>query len=244
MTDKTVVISQSMYFPWCGLLDQIRLTDIFVHYDDVQFARGFFNRVQVKTPQGTTLITVPLKNKHQGQTIDESIISYESDWVKQHRSVLLNSYRKTNHIETALALFDEVHDKTHGQLGELGRSSIRTLSRHFSLDQHVEFLQSSELNIQGKSSQRLLDIVKAVEGKIYLTGHGALRYLDHELFETNGVEVRYISYSIKPYQQVFGAFTPFVTALDSVAHLGAESKSILNSFTINWRHAIERSDKL
>ena len=57
-----VVISQSMYFPWVGMLEQIRLADVFIHYDDVQFSKGSFsNRVQVKQPDGTSAwMTIPL----------------------------------------------------------------------------------------------------------------------------------------------------------------------------------------
>ena len=66
---QTVVVSQSMYFPWCGLLDQIRQADVFVYYDDVQLVRGFCNRVQVKTLQGYKWITVPLLRKSQKQLI-------------------------------------------------------------------------------------------------------------------------------------------------------------------------------
>ena len=33
-----------MYFPWCSLLDKIKLTDIFTHYEKVQLSRGFYNR--------------------------------------------------------------------------------------------------------------------------------------------------------------------------------------------------------
>ncbi|MCA9907942.1 MAG: WbqC family protein, partial [Anaerolineae bacterium] len=65
-----LVISQSMYFPWAGLLEQIRLADTFVHYDDVQHTRGFYNRVQIKTGNGVRWITVPLRDWHQGQRID------------------------------------------------------------------------------------------------------------------------------------------------------------------------------
>jgi hypothetical protein len=52
-------ISQSMYFPWVGLLELIRLTDIFIHYDDVQYPRsrgGFYNRVQLKIARGKRLL--------------------------------------------------------------------------------------------------------------------------------------------------------------------------------------------
>ena len=63
------VISQSMYFPWIGLFDQIRLADEFIFYDDVQLTRGFYNRVQVAQANGTKFITVPLANKTQKQRL-------------------------------------------------------------------------------------------------------------------------------------------------------------------------------
>ena len=45
---RCLVISQPMYFPRVGMLEQIRLADHFVYYDDVQFSRGgFSNRVQL-----------------------------------------------------------------------------------------------------------------------------------------------------------------------------------------------------
>ena len=67
-----IVISQSMLFPWIGLMEQIRLADVFVHYNDVQFSKGsFVNRVQIKTSQGTKWMTVPLENLHLGQRINE-----------------------------------------------------------------------------------------------------------------------------------------------------------------------------
>ena len=190
--DKTVAISQSMYFPWCGLIDQVRLSDIFVHYNDVQLSRGFYNRVQVKTPQGTTLITVPLRKKHQNQLINESYISYESNWIESHRSILINSYRKTKFIDDAISIFDKVHSEKFEMLSDLGKASIQALSAYFQVDKSVKFIDSASLGIDGSSSQRLHDITKSLGGNIYLTGHGALKYLDHNLFESSGVEVRYM----------------------------------------------------
>jgi hypothetical protein len=39
----TVVISQPMFFPWVGMLEQLKLADTYVHYDDVQFEKGSFS---------------------------------------------------------------------------------------------------------------------------------------------------------------------------------------------------------
>src|SRR5690606_29856763 len=66
-----IVISQPMYFPWVGQLEQLRLADTFVFYDDVQFSKGSFsNRVQIKTEAGMRWMTVPLKDLHLGQLIN------------------------------------------------------------------------------------------------------------------------------------------------------------------------------
>ena len=83
---RRVVISQSMLFPWVGLLEQVRLADAFVHYDDVQFSKGsFVNRVQLKTPQGVRWMTVPLHDLHLGQRIDEVRIAPAGEWRARHR---------------------------------------------------------------------------------------------------------------------------------------------------------------
>ena len=48
---KKIVISQPMLFPWIGIFEQIKLSDVYVHYDDAQLPQGrsFINRVQIKT---------------------------------------------------------------------------------------------------------------------------------------------------------------------------------------------------
>ncbi len=241
---RTVVISQPMYFPWLGLFEQLRTADVFIHYDDVQLARGFYNRVQVKTPQGTSMITVPLKNKHRDSKINECRISYESDWVSQHRAVLSSSYRKTPFLSDAIAIFDEVTGRRPELLSELGIGSIMSIADYLGLTHETTFLTSSDLGIAGSSSQRLLDISIAQNAQVYLTGHGALNYLDHELFESRDVEVRYIKYRFAEYPQVFGEFTPYVTALDAIAHLGRSAVDVFESSTLNWRNAVEQSGEL
>lgn len=243
-TGKTVVISQPMYFPWFGIFEQMRLADVFIHYDDVQFARGFYNRVQVKTPQGTCMITVPLRDKHRGQKIDESLISYETDWASHHRAVLISSYQRARHLDDAVSIFDEVTGKQHERLSDLGRDSIMAIAAYLGLTRNREFSSSSELGIAGSSSQRLVDISKAFAAETYVTGHGALNYLDHELFEANAVNVRYMQYDIREYEQVFPPFTPYVTALDLIAHEGSAAADLFNSSTLEWRSALERSREL
>ena len=240
---RTVVISQSMYFPWCGLLEQVLMADVFVHYDDVQFARGFFNRVQVKTEQGVKWLSVPLSNHHRGQTIDECRIDNTTDWKKRHREILRNSYRSAPFCSEMLNVVDSVFSVDHQSLGSLSRASIRALSLAFRIPE-PEYYHSADLGIIGSSSQRLCDITAFLGGTVYITGHGALKYLSHAIFEDKGIEVRYMNYCIGPWGQHCGDFTPYVTALDALAYLGPNASSALNSTTLNWREALEQPDNL
>lgn len=233
-----------MYFPWIGLFDLLRQSNIFVHYDDVQLSRGFYNRVQIKTTNGTKMLSVPIRNKKRNQLINESVISYEVDWVSEHRNYIVNSYRKTKHIDDALDIFDSVNQSQYQFLNQLTRASIIEISKYLELDLDVLFFDSPNLSVSGKSSERLMRITKKLEGDVYLTGHGALQYLNHDIFEENNIEVKYIDYQFESYNQMYGQFTPYVTILDAIAHLGKNAKHILKSKTENWRKAIERPEKL
>lgn len=241
---KVIVISQSMYFPWCGLLDQIRLADVFVHYDDVQLTRGFYNRVQVKTPSGITWLTVPLDNRHRGQLIEDTLICNDENWIERHRAILKNSFSKAKYVSEALQVYDSVFVNRHENLAQLGSATIRASARYFGLDSSVEFVRSSDLDIKGSSSQRLLDITKHLKGTVYLTGHGALNYLNHEIFENENIEVRYMNYHIQEYPQGHGPFTPYVTCLDAIAQLGPDAASVLQSSTLNWREMVKQREAL
>lgn len=240
---RTVVVSQSMYFPWCGLLDQVRLADVFVHYDDVQYARGFFSRVQVKTQHGIKWLSVPLRDQHRGQTIDECRIDHSTDWRQKHRDVLRLAYRKAPFVADMLAVVDTVFAIDHDCLGALGRASIRALTSAFSLPE-PDFVHAADLRLPGSSSQRLRDITAGLGGTTYLTGHGALNYLDHSIFDHAEIEVRYMDYSVGPWPQDHGDFTPFVTALDALAALGPHAATALHSTTLHWSDALERHRRL
>lgn len=231
----SVAVSQPMYFPWVGLFEQLQLVDVFIHYCDVQYARGFFNRVQVKTAQGTRWLTVPLRGLHRGQLINQVKIDNRVDWKSQHREILRQSYRKTPFLNDLLALFDDVVAPPVHNLADLSVASVIALADYFDLPNSQTFCDSSNMGVSGRSSQRLLDLTLAVGGNVYVTGHGAVNYLDHQLFETAGVEVRYMNYELRPYPQLHGPFTPYVTALDLVANCGRDGRNFIGSSTIYWR---------
>ena len=231
-----VVISQSMYFPWVGMLEQIKLADVYVYYDDVQFSKGsFVNRVQYKTAQGAQWLTVPVKHKI-GLSINETPIDNRKNWQHRQRESLRQAYSKGMFMDEMLEVFDSVHSKPFEFLGELSRASLMAVVDYFGLHKNKKFVHSSDLDVKGNGSQRVLDIVRLLKGDIYITGHGAAQYLDHENFENNGIDVQYIDYKKMPYEQKYETFTPFVSSLDLIANCGHEGARYICSGTKTWKN--------
>ncbi|WP_275788473.1 WbqC family protein [Pararhizobium gei] len=231
---RTIVISQSMYFPWVGLLEQIRLADIFVHYDDVQYSKGSFtNRVQVKGANGVGWMTLPLRDYHFGQHIDQVMLDDRTDWRGKHREILRQAYRKAPFRDDMLALVDGVFSLEVRSVADISRHSMLALAGYFGLE--PQFLSAGDLPVPGSSSERVCDIVSYLKGSSYVTGHGARNYLNHSLFEDRGISVDYMRYQCTPYPQLNGDFTPYVTALDLVANCGADGAKYIHSGTIGWK---------
>lgn len=233
-----IVISQSIYFPWVGLLEQVRLAEKFVHYDDVQFARGFYNRVQVKTSNGIKWLTVPLRNQHRGQHINEVQVDDRIDWRSQHRDILKQAYRSAPYCKEMLEIVDQVFAMPYSALSDVSRNSLLALADYFNLSIGKTFIDSSVMNIPGSSSQRLHDICLALAADTYITGHGALNYLDHHLFDQSNISVQYMKYQMQPYQQLHGDFTPYVSGLDLVANCGQDGARVIRSDSVYWKKFI------
>jgi len=231
-----VVISQSMMFPWVGMLEQIKLADIFVHYDDVQFSKGSFtNRVQIKTPECVRWLTVPLPNLRLGQPIERVVLSSERRWREDHLNLLSRSFSGAPYRDDALMLAEMVYKNEHATLSALARSSMLAIANYYDLLEETKVIDVGEVNILGRGSQRVLDIVKALKGDCYITGHGAKNYLDHKEFEEEQIDVRYMSYQKVPYPQLHGAFTPYVSGLDLVANCGKAGIQYIVPCTMDWR---------
>lgn len=235
-----VVISQPMFFPWVGILEKIRQCDVFVHYDDVQYSKGSFtNRVQVKTSCGLQWLTVPLFNLHLGQSIREVCIDNRQDWKSYHFALLRMHYQDSPYRADLLKLVEHVYAQSWERISDLSIASIEELCMYFGIWPAKHFICSSELGISGRGSQRVLDIVRRLEGSVYICGAGSQhvdqRYLDHDAFELAGIRVEYMNYKRHRYDQLHGEFNPNVSTLDLVANTGRSGVSLINSRSVYWK---------
>lgn len=246
-----------MFFPWRGLFEQIKLADVYIHYDDVQYplGRSFMNRVQIKTPSGIRWLSIPIYKKDKEPVLISDVIFDDSqkwrvlgsstvlvkskknfishDWRELHITILKQMYSESPFYDEMISLVNSVYSFKTNRLSELNMYAIEKIAQYFNIS--PLFIRSSELNIHSHSSEKVLETVLNMDGTVYITGHGALKYLDHDLFERNGIRVEYIDYRNTPYPQRYGEFTPYVSILDLIANTGKDGIHYIDSQTKYWR---------
>ena len=237
--NSTTVISQPYFFPWIGMFEQINFADTYVHYDDVQYSKGHFqDRVQIKTNDGSKWLTVQKKEVRLGKKINEIRLEDKKNWRKSQLEFLKQVYKKAPFCSETINLVEEVYSSNYNSLADISIASIETVLDYLEIKNN-KIIKSSDLSIDGHSTERVLSICKHFNSNRYITGMGALNYFNFNLFEKENIRVEFIDYAKTPYTQLHGDFNPYVSILDLIANTGKEGINYFNSRTIYWREFLK-----
>lgn len=231
MSDKKVLITQSNYIPWKGYFDAINQVDVLVLYDDMQYTRrDWRNRNRIKTAQGVQWLTIPVdvKGKYY-QKINEAIIQDKS-WSKMHWETIRHAYRQAACFEWCRERFEYLYANCQEEY--LSMVNYRFIKACCDLlDIKTEIKWSSEFELKGDKSEKLLNICLDLKATTYYSGPAAKDYLDEQLFADNGIAVNWLDYSGYPqYPQLHGAFEHGVSIIDLFFNTGKDSKKYMKSF--------------
>lgn len=149
--------------------------------------------------------------------------------------MLKQAYRNAPYTGEMLELVTNLFDFPCNTIAEVSMKSMELSMDYFDIAKDKSFYTASKLGIKASSSERVYQIVKHLNGTHYITGHGAKNYLDHALFENNGIRVEYMNYLRLPYPQQFSGFNPHVAILDLIANTGKQGKEYIKSATIYWK---------
>lgn len=230
---RTAVISQSNYIPWKGYFDNLAQADVFVVFDDVQFTRrDWRNRNKIKTPNGTTWLTIPVKSKGKYHDKIHEIEVVDGSWAEKHWKAIERNYRQAAGFSECGPELEQVYARCAGEthLTEINRLLLKSCCDLLGID--VEFRDSRELGDAGEKSDRLLSICRDLGVENYLSGPAAQCYLDVALFERNGIAVSWADYSNYPdYRQLHGPFVHEVSIVDLLLNEGREAWRFLKHTT-------------
>jgi hypothetical protein len=201
--------------------------DIFVYLDTVQFSKnGLQNRNQIKTVQGASWLTVPVKH-HFGQKLNEIELA-DSSCTYKHWKTLQANYARTlgfnrwkTEIEELLALeysllVEATIASTEWMLGKLKTETQR--------------IRASDLNhTDGAASELVSSICHALKADCYLTGTGGLSYLEGKDFSAIDCQIQVQTWKPFEYEQAFPAkgFVSDLSTLDLLLNCPDSAKNLI-----------------
>ena len=200
--------------------------DIFVYLDSVQFSKnGVQNRNQIKTAQGALWLTIPVRN-HLGQLLKDTKVA-DARATRKHWKTIKTSYARTPGFMRWQHELQSLLDRDTELLAEAAIASTEWMLSKL----HVQNrrLRASQIEgVSGEASQLVASICRALGATSYLTGTGALAYL-----EPNDFECAILVQQWKPftYDQAHatGGFVSDLSALDLLLNCPDQAASLIDA---------------
>ena len=223
-----VGVIQSCYLPWRGSFDFIDSVDLFIIHDDIQMTKqDWRNRNKIKTPDGVKWITVPCIHGPVSQLIQDTRVDYGQKWQNKHINLLTQSYGKAPFFkEYAPEIFATLKVR-YDSISALNVALTKLINRF--LEIRTPIRMSSEFQLSGTKTARLIELMTKLQADCYVSGPAAKDYIQNELFAEKGIRLEYKSYDYPEYPQLYGAFEPAVSVLDLLFNAGPEARKYLKS---------------
>ena len=188
--------------------------DIFVYLDTVQFSKnGVQNRNQIKTASGAQWLTLAVRHEL-GQSIRETQLADTNSTVK-HWKTLQANYARTPGFQRWKDELQLLLNQKYRTLDEVAIASTEWMIEKLGFSN--KRVKASELSeTHGRASELVASICKALDGDHYLTGTGALAYLQLDDFARIDCEVQVQRWRSFTYDQAHTetGFVPDLSTLD------------------------------
>ena len=213
-----ISISQPTLFPWTGYFDIIKKSNVFVFLDTVKFEKRSWqmrNRLKNinKSEECPTWIQIPTKITKSDTKIIDVEIDNSQNWKSKHLKTFQTLYGNTYR---EIPFLTELYDLEWKKLSDFNISFISNCCKFLGIDTCLK--KSSDLNVDGKKSELLLNICKEMNATEYLSTIGSKDYLEKDkgIFSNSDIEIKYHEYEHPNYKQRGSQFISKLSILDLV----------------------------
>lgn len=201
--EKICAIHQPNFFPWLGYFDKIKTADFFVFLDDVQIIKkgsSYTNRASFNIGGISKYCTASIDRQPGLTLINESIYKTDNWRDKFIKTLQMNYGKSINFKKYNEAIFNIIRYKENN-IAKYNINAIKSICDILGYNTEDKFYLSSELDVKGSSTERLINICKKVGADIYLSGEGGKNYQEDCLYQENGIKLRYQNFKHPEYKQ-------------------------------------------
>ena len=229
----TITIHQPEHLPWLGLFHKIDMADTYIVLDNVQYRRRYFqNRNKIRTDKGWQWLTVPIENEDRNtlQIKDARICNVNDKWKRKNLESIFNHYHRAQFFDTYWDQFKTIYLGNHEHLMEFNVAIIKFFLETLYIRTEIRF--ASEMNVNGKKGDLILNLCLAAGAGEYISGISGHDYLDLEKFEKSGIKVVFQEFHHPIYTQCHEPFIPCMSVVDLLFNYGPDSSKIINGVSV------------
>jgi len=215
-------IHQPNFFPWLGFFHKLAMSDVFVILDDAQHTKtggNWSNRSRLMLGGAPRWVTGPIQRPAHGTIKLNQVRWIEQPWQERMLKSLATNYQRAPFYQESMVLLRPAIVNSEQSLVAYNLYAIGLIATALGL--RWAPVLSSSLALSTVSTQRLIDVVKAVGCAGYLVGGGAAGYQDDALFTQAGIKLKCQSFTHLIYPQVgSSAFVPGLSIIDALMNCG------------------------
>jgi len=213
-------IMQPYFFPYIGYYQLAYEVERFVFLDDVNYIKkGFINRNAILLQNERHEFSVPVEKISQNRAINKH--NYTGEFSK-FLSLIWQAYKKSPFFEQVMPLIESVVRDGDNNVARKNAKSLTAVFSYLGIER--EYILSSDIALEAekKGQDRILALCKKLNINQYRNAIGGQKLYDATIFNSAGVELKFINSKISPYLQDKNGFVSHLSIIDVLMYCNKE----------------------
>lgn len=209
-----LAIMQPYFLPYIGYFQLVAAVDMFIVYDNIKYTKkGWINRNRMLQNGKDVMFSLPLKSGSDSLDVCERELAADFN-----RGKLLNqfkgAYRSAPYFKQTFSLVEMIVQHEDINLFRFLHHSIVKICEY--LDIKTEIRISSEIAIDHnlKNQDKVLALCGAAGASTYVNAIGGMDLYSKEIFQENGIDLKFVKSNSFEYPQFGEAFVPWLSIID------------------------------
>jgi hypothetical protein len=217
-------IMQPYFLPYLGYFQLIAAVDLFIVYDNIQYVKsGWINRNRLYRNGEAAMFSLPLKRASDFLDVRDRELAADFKPDK-----LLNrikgAYQRAPHFAQIFPLLERVMRNEDANLFRFLHHSICAICDFLSIGTEIRISSAIAIDHALKKQDKVLALCRAVGASTYVNSIGGLDLYSREVFQSEGMDLRFIRAKPFEYAQTAGglhaaspsgrAFVPSLSIVD------------------------------
>ena len=225
-----ISIHQPNFFPWFGYFLKIARSNTFVFLDDVLISNSssYVNRTAININGRAQWLTVPVRRENKYGLIKNTDYLH-TDWRRKVINTLVLNYSKAKHYKSNIEFIINLIEFKEDNISTFNINVIKAILKKLNVNTKIYY--SSKYLVEAEATERLISIIKKLNGKIYLSGMGGDKYQQKEIFLSNSIDIKYNTFKHPEYNQYrTKKFIMGLSILDFLFNIGIDrTKLFINN---------------